>query len=179
MELCGWANRLTLDQYQERRYWLRQLTDPNFNMEVLRLVLTPITFGPEIKSPFDGVILAEDGFGDDTFDIAKLKLIPVLTEADPQYISMEEAVLRGQANSDCNWGQRLAFRLRDAGNNGEISKEIWPVGQYVICSKTVWRYSDGNRCAWFIYRGGDGFDCNYRWFSFSVSRSSRFPSLDK
>ena len=178
-ELVGWVNRLTGDDYQNRRWWLEQLTSPNFNMDVLKDVLTPITFGPEIKPPFDGAILDQDGPGDEAFDIGQLKLVSVLNEADSQYISFEEAVRRGQANAKYNWGQRLAFRLRNAGNNGQISKEVWPVGQYLICSKTIWRCSGGDRCAWYVFRDGNGFYCHCLWFGDDVGRDGRFPSLGK
>ena len=108
LELGGWGNRLTGEEYQRRRWWLEQLTSPAFNMDVFKNVLTPITFGSAIQSPFEGAILDQDGPGDEAFDISKLVLVAILTDADPQYITMEEAVQRGQVN---NWGQRLAFRL--------------------------------------------------------------------
>ena len=178
-ELVKNALRLTKDEYQNRRWWLEQLTDSNFNLDALANVLTPSTFGTEIKLPFPGAILVADGPGDDDCNIANLVLRPILTAADPDYITMEEAVRRGAAHPDTHWGERLAFQLQKEGNAGTISTDIWPVGIYIVCSKTIWRHSGGSRSAWYVVRDGVGFDCYFHWFDIKVSRYSRFPSFAK
>lgn len=177
-ELAGWATRLPNEEYQKRRPWLEQITNPSFNMELLKNVLTPTTYGSELESPFNNATLVTDGPGDDKFDITQLKLVDILTADDPDCITMEEAVRRGQKNCDWNWGQRLAFKIRDEEKAGKISTDVWPVGLYAVCSKTVWQRG-GDRCAWCVVRGEDGFFCDWNWFGHEVDSGSRFPSLAK
>lgn len=130
--------------------------------------LTPTTFGPEIQPPFKDAVLVEDGPGDDSLDISELKeLLPILNEGE-EIISFQEAVSRSK-----DWGQRAAFALRDARNAGKISKEVWPVGTYIVCGKTVWRRPDGRYYGWYVYRIEVGFYCDYVWFDDKVDSDGR------
>lgn len=179
-EAVGWLTRLPLEEYNQRRTWLERLTDPGFDLKLLAGVLIPTTYGPAISPPFNGAELIADGPGDAELvaGIARIKLLPILTVGDRESIRFEEACRRGSANPATNWGQRAAFALRDAGNAGKISKEVWPVGQYVVCPRTHWRDPQyGFVCVWDVYRDEGGFFCRYRWFGNSVDRDGRFVSL--
>jgi hypothetical protein len=136
-------------------------------MDNLNSTLTPTTYGLEIQPPFGGCVLVEDGPGDDLLDISQLELLPILNEGE-KFIFFQEAVSRSK-----DWGQRAAFALRDAGNAGKISKEVWPVGQYVVCGKTIWRGPRGLRYGWFVDRDEGGFYCVCDWFDGEVRSSGR------
>lgn len=143
-------------------------------------LLTPTRFGPAISPPFPSAELIADGPGDEELvaNIGQLKLVNILEPGDPEYISFEEACRRGSINPATNWGQRAAFALRDAGNAGKISEEIWSVGTYVVCPKTHWRGpGSGSVYAWYVIRNEDGFNCNYNWFGNNVNRNGQFASL--
>lgn len=143
-------------------------------------LLLPTRYGSEIPPPLkDGELIA-DGAGDEELiaGIDRIKLDPILTAADGSYISFEEACNRGTKNPATNWGQRAAFALRDAGNAGKISKEVWPVGEEVICGKTRWRSPpDHYVYAWYVIRNEDRFDCYCRSFGSHVLGNARFVSL--
>ncbi|MDO8584907.1 MAG: hypothetical protein Q7R85_02160 [bacterium] len=136
---------------------------------IVMIPLTPTTFGPLIQPPFvdeGGWDLIADG--PDELDIANVRQLPML-EGDETVIKYEEAVRRSR-----EFGQRAAFRIRDAGNAGKISKEVFPVDTYAPCGKTVWRHRQGGRCyAWYVDRDASGFCCLCGWFSDVVDSSSR------
>lgn len=143
-------------------------------------LLMPTRYGSEITPPFPGAELIADGAGDEELiaGIDRIKLTDILTAQDSTYISYEEACKRGSANPATNWGQRAAFALRDAGNAGKISKEVWQVGKYVVCGKTRWRRPRfGGVYAWYVFRGVGGFGCSCDWFGGYVGRDGRFVSL--
>ena len=177
-EVLELISQLTPNEYQARRPWLARLADPAFDLKTLDGILTPTTYGTAIMPPFDGAILDEDGPGDETFDVSRLMLIPILKDEENQ-TTVKEAVRKGQANSGTNWGERAAFVVREAGNAGKISLEVWPVGCYALFTKTIWRDRDDSRYAWCVFRSEGGFTCGYRWFTFVVNASGRFPSLRK
>ena len=64
--------------------------------------------------------------------ISRIQLLPALQPGDGDVIRFGEACDRAEANPETSWGQRAAFAVRDAGNRGEISKEVWPVGVYAV-----------------------------------------------
>ncbi len=143
-------------------------------------VLARIRFGQRIFPPFNGAELVADGPGDEELvaGIDRLKLVDILTGPGDDYISFKEACKRGSANPATNWGQRAAFALRDAGNAGMISTEVFPVGEYVVFPKTRWLDPQRDRiCVWVVVRSEGGFSCDYHWFGTSVTRRGRFASL--
>ncbi len=141
--------------------------------------LTPTTYGLAILPPFANAELVADGPGDDTLNLATMRLLPILRNEENGRISFEEAVRRSTVNPQTNWGQRAASAVRDSGNAGKISLEVWPVGLYAICGKTVWRRRDGYRYALCVIRCGDGFYYSYRWFADDVNFGGRLLSSRK
>ncbi|PIR86838.1 MAG: hypothetical protein COU11_03200 [Candidatus Harrisonbacteria bacterium CG10_big_fil_rev_8_21_14_0_10_49_15] len=111
--------------------------------------------------------------------ISRIQLLPALQPGDGDVIRFGEACDRAEANPETSWGQRAAFAVRDAGNRGEISKEVWPVGVYAVFGKTRWRSPrNGRVCAWYVIRDGDGFDCDDVWVDNFVDARGRFLSLE-
>ena len=137
-------------------------------------ILTPTTHGPAIEPPFNGAVLIEDGVDPD-FDISCLKLLPVEGCA-----TVEEIVCLGQSKPETNWSQRVALKVYAAGNAGQISKEVWPVGVCAYFTKTVWRGPAGrDRYVWYVIRYEDGFYCDCLWFDYDVDSDDRLPSSRK
>ncbi|MBI4092479.1 MAG: hypothetical protein HY420_00985 [Candidatus Kerfeldbacteria bacterium] len=136
VELLTLARRLTPDEYQARHRWLERITDPTFDVALFDVILTPTTYGEAIAPPFadeGGWDLIADGPGYDLLDLTKIRLLPML-QGDEKSTTFAEAVRRSP-----EFGQRAAFRLRDEGNAGKISLEVFPVNTYAVCGKTQWR----------------------------------------
>ncbi|MBI2604014.1 MAG: hypothetical protein HYW56_00550 [Candidatus Harrisonbacteria bacterium] len=111
---------------------------------------------------------------DKTFDVRKLKLVPVLKRGKAP-VTVAEVVRRGRANPATNWGKREMDAVWKARESFPTS--AWPVGKCVFFTKMVWRDRDGSRYVWCVGRDAHGWYRNDCWLGIDVGAGGLLPSL--